>query len=304
MRSDIFQEEVLEKCAALKAARIWLPEPDLRPRAWLENFEKSDRPIAAVLLDRFNFYSDAMTEKLLVAAYQSLADGLPKGPTAPTRDVLVAALGDAVFTRVDAEKPRPTDSGNLFCRKARQILGVSDERFIEPRAALAHAGQGKPVVFLDDIVGSGDQFLRTWKRKYSMVAPHSFQAAYAATRFVATYVCLVATTEGLSAVNTHAPAVAVSVAHVLDESSTVRAIDTHPTLVVPDLQARVDALLAKYAPALVPAEDYMASSPSYKMFGYKERGLLLAFEHCVPDLTLPIYWSNGPDGWEPLRRRS
>ena len=36
--------------------------------------------------------------------------------------------------------------------------------------------------------------------------------------------------------------------------------------------------------------------------GFAKLGLALAFEHGVPDATLPLFYWDGP-GWEPLMRR-
>ena len=55
---------------------------------------------------------------------------------------------------------------------------------------------------------------------------------------------------------------------------------------------------------LAPDDDYIATDLDYVAFGYKKQGLLFAFAHSVPDATLPIFWSNGPDGWTPLLERT
>ncbi len=178
-------------------AQVWLSEQEIRPRAWLDNFEPCDQLVAAVLLDHFCFYADRHTNRLLSAAYNSLLDGLPKGPDAPNRDQIARDLSQAIFTRVEGEDPRPTDSGNLFCRKARQRLSIPDDRFMEPADAIQAAGAGRPIVFLDDFVGSGDQFLRTWERPYGR-SKTAFSEVMTSQPFTAIYVVLVATNYGLN----------------------------------------------------------------------------------------------------------
>lgn len=302
MRADVYVREVLDKCEALKKARLWLSEPHMRPHAWIRNFDEVDRPTAALLLDSFTFYSDKMTDRLLVGSYDSLADGLPKGPSAPDALTLMAALDDAVFTRIEGETPRPTDSGNLFCRKARQVLGIPDDRFLEPHVAITHAAKGCPVVFLDDFVGSGDQFLKTWSRKYATNSPQSFVEACSLNQFVAVYVTLVATDYGLQRIRQNAPNLAITVAHELSESDTARCLSASPSLPIQDVQLAVKALLHKYASRLSPPPD-ISQDPSYVRYGYKERALLFAFEHSVPDATLPIFWSPGQNWTQLLERR-
>src|SRR6185312_13750854 len=176
-------------------------------------------------------------------------------------------------------------------------------RIVDPAEALARAASGSTIVFLDAFIGSGGQFVRTWLSKRADKPPYNFEDAYRNRPFVAAYVCLVATDYGLRRLAGGAPGVAVSATHVLDESSTVRGIKPAGGSPDGDLANRVIDLLKKYAPRLSPEEDYMAPE-RYRIFGYKERGLLFAFSHCVPDATLPIFWSRGLGGWLPLVERT
>lgn len=302
MRGDVYVREVLEKCDALKKARLWMAEPRMRPYAWLKNFEDVDQPIAALLLDNFTFYGDGLTDRLLVSSYASLGDRLPKGPQAPDGATILRALDAAIFTRVEGERPRPTDSGNLFCRKARQVLGIPDGRFLEPAVALQHAAKSTPVVFIDDFVGSGDQFLSTWQRSYSATLPRSFADVSRSVPFVAVYVTLIATDFGLRRIRAAAPHVAITTAHELDESATVRRLTANASFAIADVPSAIRDFLEKYAPRLSPPQD-IAKDPSWIRYGYKERGLMFAFEHSVPDATLPIFWAAGGRDWNQLVER-
>jgi hypothetical protein len=297
MRDDVLIDDVLAKCDVLKRAGFWPTEPKMRPRAWLNCFDKQDRAVAATLLDRFVYYNSRTTDALLIAAYRSIGDGMLKGPTAPTSHALAAALDTAVFTPVRGEHPNPTDSGNYLCRKARQLLGVPENRIVDAPQALDCAFSGVPVVFIDDFVGSGDQFLSTWTRQHGL---KSFQKAYALSGFTAAYVVLVATRFGIDNIHRHAPSVGISPAHLLDDRSTLRGFWQGK----PELQHSIESLLEKYVPRLTPAEDFIANDPKHLRFGYKDRGLMLAFEHSVPDSTLPIFWSSGVGEWRPLIERN
>ena len=120
------------------------------------------------------------------------------------------------------------------------------------------------------------------------------------TRFVAIYVTLVTTDFGLGEINKNAPEVAVCATHTLETKSTIFGMaDGNPSL-----QMELDAFLNKYSSRLSPSESYIATNPAYLMHGYKNRGLMLGFEHSIPDATLPIFWSPGTSDWEPLIERN
>ena len=131
---------------------------------------------------------------------------------APSRNQILSMLPNAVFTPVEGERPNRTDSGNFLCRKARQVLRVPKKRVVEPTVALDYATRGNTIVFLDDLIASGDQFVKTWKRSYSSATPRSFAETFTAKPFYAIYVALVATANGLDKIRQTAPHVAVSTA--------------------------------------------------------------------------------------------
>ena len=298
LRSDILQKEVLAKCDVLKTAGFWPSEPTLRPRAWLENFDQSDQGTAAFLLDKFTYYNAEMTDALLKASYQSLGDGLVQSANASASDIL-SELPNSVFTPVTGETPNPTDSGNLMCRRARQILNIPEDLIVDVESAVNHAISGGAVIFLDDFIGSGDQFLETWGRNYNPSNPISFHGIMQAQPFCACYLSLVSTDYGLSKINSHAPAVAVSVTHTVTSKSTVQGLD-----ISANQMHEIDQFLDKYAPRLQPRETYIQGNQEFLKYGYKNRGLMFGFEHSIPDATLPIFWSPGDHTWEPLIERT
>ena len=297
MRDDVLIREVLAKCEVLKQVGFWPSEPIIRPKAWINNFDLEDRGAAAYLLDRFTFYNEQLTNELLVASYNSMVDGLRKGSSAMGSVEILKSLQQAVFTYVTGEKPAPTDSGYTFCRKARQKLEIPEELICHPEDAVKYASSGRTVVFLDDFIGSGDQFLRTWQRNYGQSDPKSFMTINKSVPFAAIYISLVTTSYGLGEISKIAPNVAVCTAHILNERSTVFSPD-----IPSSKQEEIEQLLEKYHTRLTPRESYIAGDKINLKYGYKKRGLMLGFQHSIPDSTLPIFWSQGTD-WEPLIER-
>ncbi|MCA8172472.1 hypothetical protein LGM96_34590 [Burkholderia gladioli] len=300
MRSDLYIETVVDKCTALMEAGMWRRLPAVRPKAWLQNFEAEDQVAAAVLLDHFTYFAGSAVDQMLLSLYRQLRDRLIS-----TMGVVkaVATLDNAIFTSVEGEDPNVTDSGNLFCRKLRQAAGIADNRFMDPKRALEQAKLGRLVIFLDDMLGSGNQVSATWKRDYLSHQPYSFADLEAESGAHVIYATLVATHSGLDVIRAELPGLNVVAAHVLEDADTVSGIPR--SALKPDLEdipGAIAKFLEKYSPRL--------GVPSYledlrtRMYGHTEAGLLLAFEHSTPDSTLPIFWAVGPDQWTPLVRRA
>ncbi len=299
MRNDVLVEEVLTKCDVLKSAGFWPSEPKIRPRAWLQNFDDVDLGIAAFLLDKFTFYNHNLSDMLLVSSYNSIGDGLSKGPKAPNSGELIQSLNNAILAPISGEIPNPTDSGYLMCRNARQVLDIPEESIVDHKCAIEHASHKGTVVFIDDFVGSGDQFMKTWTRKYGKQNPRSFLDIQRDIGFTAIYIALVSTDVGLDTIHRNAPKVAVCVTHILNQKSALHGVIDGSGLQKNDILK----FLVKYSTRLKPKEPYIANNNDYLSLGYHQLGLLFGFEHSIPDATLPIFWSPGINNWEPLVER-
>lgn len=296
MQSEVNIQQVLDKCEVLKRAQFW-PSTSLRPRAWLGNFDEEDKEAAALLLNEFVFIESRSTDLMIRAAIDSLIDGLPKGPRAPSRHMLVAALDSAIVVPVTGENPNPTDSGNYICSRVRRTCDVPEERIFSPDVAIGYAKRGHPILFVDDFVGSGDQFLKTWFRGHDGT---SFSEAYESTGFIAMYAAAVSSQTGLKRISEHAPVVGTSFAHVLSRQKSLEGIKESCA----DAFEKFDYILTKYVDRLIFTDDHFLNNPDSRKYGYKSLGLTMAFEHSVPDATLPIFWASGVNNWIPLIRRT
>lgn len=104
---------------------------------------------------------------------------------------------------------------------------------------------------------------------------------------------LLCTAAGRHAVTAQCSPVLLRPAHILDERYSVLGTASH---IWPE-QFR------STAEDFVLGASILAGIAPEAAFGYKRLGLCLAFEHCVPDATLPLFHHDG-NGWFPLVRRS
>jgi hypothetical protein len=296
MISDPYVDAVLGKSEAMKKAGLWLPE-NVRPRAWLENFEEADQMAAAAILDNLLYLSDRMTNALLRATYRNLADELWRSALPGGRP---GDLDAAIFTRVDGEQPNISDSGNLFSRKVRNQLNVPEERLAEPAVALeAAVTESRPVVFLDDFMGSSYQLQKTWRNSYREDHPRSFAEAQKCRPFPAYYIVLVTTSQGLELARYRCAGLHVVPGHVLGEEYSVRRLADQPNRPnLSDLPDRIHRLLAKYSDRL--ALDLTMRQSDFALYGFHSFGLTVAFQHGIPDASIPLIWAKGSGSWTRL----
>jgi len=290
----LYIESVLAKCDALRKNGLWSHPPKLRPQAWLDNFTGQDRLMAAILLDNFVFCSSRTSDRLLVAAYDRLEDDLLLRRV-PIAGATPDLLERCVFTPVEGEDPRPTDSGKTLCRKLRDLVEISDDRFVDPRVALERARAGTPVVFVDDFFGSGQQLIRTWKREYGTDTARSFAEAHAAQAFPAICLALVVTDTAARNIGQAARGLHLACTHVVDTGYSLRQLAA-PFLTPPlaDFQSELERFVRANSERL---ELPSFMSGDQRPFGFHELGLLFSFEHGTPDCVAPLLWATSGGTW-------
>lgn len=132
------EETLLERCSYFSEVQVWPLKARLHPEEWLDNFLVDERPYAVQLLSAFLYYAEPMVDRLLFAAVQSLSSKLPS--PANTHEARTQQWGrflsEALFSWVTGEDPNYADSGFIFARKARDVLGIDQHLLAPPDVAL------------------------------------------------------------------------------------------------------------------------------------------------------------------------
>lgn len=286
-------DRLLARCRFFTQARVWPIDSRIHPERWLGNFTADEIPFAAELLTSFKYYSPEMVDALLVSVFQSLGTAIfdPFDDVARFRTEWRDFIKTSVFTHVAGEHANASDSGHIFIRKLRQVIGIPEDRlFYHPEALEEAQRTGCRLVFVDDFVGSGQQFIHTWKHQpHGQTGNHStFATSIDPERVL--YCPLITTTKGLAEIASHASGdIRVIAAHVLGPEYGV----THPDSVVWSATTRPDAM-----DFLTAASDRAGIAPQER-FGFASLGLTLGFDHSVPDATLRMFYWEG-NGWNPL----
>lgn len=297
----ITKDFALAKCNYFVDVQLWPILSQLDPKGWLSNFTSREMDHAVHLLYSFVFYSEKLIDELFVAAFQGLSRerSMQGRVSQNVKTEWRNFINRAIITYVTGEVPNVTDSGYTFARKSRQLLGIPEEHIMSPDEAVKILYNNKrppPVVFVDDFVGSGDQFVTTWERtvKLSKSVRTSFKKIAGAVRGSRFFYCPLLCTEfGYERLMLQCSPTRIAPAHVV--SSRFSAF--HPKSIIWPTDLRPTAK------RFVENASKRAGITGISWKGYNDFGLAMAFHHSVPDATLPIiYWEQ--NGWKPLIRRS
>lgn len=302
----VTKELVLQKCEYFVDVQLWPVHAKLDPIGWLSNFEASEMELAFHLLNAFLFFSEDVTNEMFRAAFHGLSNALrsPGDSYLGIQRKWKSFMDSCVITYVTGEVPSPTDSGLAFARKARQELSFDETRILPPDKSieLLLNQRNVPVVFVDDFVGSGYQFMETWHREYNTGSgiQMSFDRLSSTLRSAQFYYCpLISTEDGAKNIQRSCPGVHVRPAHVIPwrYSALVKDSIIWPSRLQP---AAVDFLKRASDRAGIPDT---GGADECDWQGFHCLGLTMAFAHGVPDATLPIfYWED--NGWRPLIKKS
>jgi hypothetical protein len=293
---------VTEKLNFFKKAAIWPLQFSFDPDGWLGNFNSEELDVAVALLDGFSYFAPELTKKILTASFHQLSLYGTDRSAAPAERIRMwhEFRESVIVTYPTDERPGATDSGRTYLRKARATLGLEQGQYMDPLDALYARLRNptRPLVFLDDFAGSGNQFCETWHRNYSVVGQRwSFHSAGGPGLFA--YIPILGSYLAVRNIARCAPNVLFLPGHVVGEDYSA----LHPkSLLWPSSELQVKAREVIYgasARAGIPLGD--GSDPD-DWCGYRDLGLALAIDDTIPDACLTIfYWE--ANGWQPLFRR-
>ena len=280
------RRDVIEKCDYFSDIGIWPKKTLLDPELWLSNFQDHEERHALYLLNAFMYFSTDLVDQIFSTSIRTIGRFM-------TRTQWKEFLDDVIVTLVTGEMPSPTDSGYGYTRKAR-ALGIPDSRILSHEEALGRlmGGFKGSVLFVDDFVGSGNQFVETWNR----TPPNrfeSFKALAAGSRAKFYYCPAFCTQVGLTKINRECPEVTVKAGVLIPNNYGAFAQDS---IIWP-------SQLSNTAEDFLHSASLRAGILESRWRGFCSLGLTIAIEDSVPDATLPIiYWEE--NGWHPLMRRT
>jgi hypothetical protein len=299
---EVNETFVIAKCNYFVDTHLWPLKTKLDPEGWLGNFSGADRELAIHLLNGFMYFSSHLIDQLFISAFRGLSNRIVAHNESPQRRVAAwqKFIDEVVITYPTGETPSDADSGHLFARRARDLLEIPESRIMSPDNALAALINNacKQLVFVDDFVGSGSQFLSTWHRPMKELSGKSF-AINAPMGVEIYYAPLFCTTLALdTSLASIFDRVRLCPAHILAEEYGAL---NDPSIFWPtSLKGKVRDFI--YSTSMsIGLPDTDGNVPT-DWQGFGKLGLGIAFEHQIPDATLPLFYTT-ENSWMPLWRK-
>ena len=293
----------IECCEELVALHAW-PFSKVNVDQWLHNFAEDDRQYAIHMASKFIYLNDQFVDAQFYSAFQNLSNHLNLNWKRfdESRNDWNNFLRTCLIVPIKGESPNPSDSGYMFARKARQIIGIRENQLVDlDDAIIAMQDQcNRPIVFVDDFVGSGEQFIKTIDRKSRRANVKGDSIAGSMSRRPGTevYYCNVTMTQkGKVRIEQEHDCVKLSSGNVLNEEYSW--ISENGRMWPEPHRSSGISFIEKYSKNL----GYFDSNGSEDDWrGFNCLGLGLAFEHSTPDATLPFFFHEN-NGWKPLVTR-
>lgn len=283
---------ITEKYKYFRETRLWPLSRNLNYEQWLENFNGNDVEIAKLILDFFIYIPDSFIDQMLSTVIGKCGYYFKQQRSTWTNEDFE---NNCWYSFMPGEELKSTDSGYVFNRKLRDILGIPEKRilnFTELREKLRNS-RSQNVILVDDFVGSGHQTCYTWNH-------HGLRKICQRNQHKIIYAPLIVNNIGYHSIQSECDGLSIEFIHLLNNQYSLFN-ENCPCWRNDEalFHKAIDLILDKSKTLGIPLDDDCVNGAR----GYKGQGLAIAFEHGMPDACLPIfYWET--KHWKPLMKKT
>ena len=293
---SIYTENIFDRCRDLVRYDIWAGIELRKLNLWISNFRSPEEQyFAARVLDSLIYRSNRQTIALMKQLFQRIIPDYAHQLRLhqSLQNIYYEMQQDSVdpsirIVPIVPPYDSPTKSGPTIARMLRRELGFKDKWIIYPHEVVANALKVNAFVFVDDFLGTGLQF-------YSFLKDAKLEHLIPLTCSI--YAPLVGHEEGIKLVRALVPELHVNAVETLNKN---HALFNSLSGNFPDGVNTIEAARDFYY-KLMTDHKIDLQGPNRRGFGQFE--LTYAFEHAVPDNSLPILWWAESNDWHPLFNR-
>ena len=208
---------------------------------------------------------------------------------------------DIYYSFIPGENPHPTDSGNLFTRKLRDVLHIPESQIKDFKVLsdMLRTNRGMKIILVDDFVGSGIQCYTAWNNPARIVMGYpSFCDIVKSNGHDVYYAPLIINSEGYREITKTCNGLQLVTMHILGEEYSLASPNCFCWRGDAQAFLKGKEMIERKSKELgIPMSNDL--DPRYWM-GLKSQGLALAFEHGMPDACPSFFYWHVPGKWNPL----
>lgn len=297
----IDENSLLQRCSYFIDVQLWPIRKELDPIVWLDNFTAEERVFARYLLNSFIYLSKELEDSLFLHAFHNISNSLRENARTyeEAKSNWESFKDRVIITHVTGEISNNSDSGYDYVRRARKLWKIDENRLLSGKDAISeYIKEPRPIIFVDDFIGSGQQFIVYWENELEVNNTKISFSELLNTDGNFYYCPLVSTISGMKNIKNKCPNVFISPGYFLNDAYSVF---SENTIVWPEEMRAQGIKFVAEVSKRIGIPDKLHYGNYWK--GFNSLGLLLSFSDSVPDATIPlIYWEE--NGWKPLIRKN
>ncbi|MBH8491723.1 hypothetical protein [Acinetobacter baumannii] len=287
----------------------WPQQRYFNTQGWVQNFRKSEIPYALRLIDNMTYYSDEMSKALFKSAFHRLCKIILQNETCVHYNQASinwqTFKNSAYIIPISGETPNPSDSGFRYARYARDLCKIEEANILSLEQAIRTIQNGRPakLIFVDDFLGSGEQFLKTWSKKFDIGGSYkSLANSVCSNSRIEIYICTIISTQyAIENIHQVLPNAVISPAHIFTPYHSV--LSEHSYIWRDDMKTEGPQFIQEISSRLgIPdLNGELGENDEICWRGFKKLGLCVAFQDSIPDASIPLL-NFSSEEWQPLIR--
>lgn len=296
------KKDTRNRAQYFQMVHAWPLNDKLDYEGWLNNFKNnSDLEIACLIIDFFLYYSSNIVDEMLKTSIGNAGHHLSKMIKDWTH---LDFVNKCYYSFIPGENPNPTDSGHIFTRKLRDVLEIPENRIInysDIAITLSKAEEIKPVILVDDFVGSGSQCIKAWNHNKFVYNNKTLKEISESDGHIFIYAPLIVNKIGFERIRHFCSELIMTPTHIMGSEYNLFSKDCFCWKNDEDLFKRGTELIIRKSRELgIP---FTNGRHTQDVRGFGEQGLAIAFEHGAPD-AIPSFFYWCADNWTPLIKKT
>lgn len=291
-------QDLLTKFKFYQDICIWPKNSDFDYEGWLENYAQSEQQIAQKILDFFVYFPDDIINQMFRTVVGRAGYFFRKYDSTWSNE---SYSNNCWYSFIPGEDPNPSDSGYIYNRKVRDVLGVPEERlksFGQLLRLLENVNEPQNVILTDDFVGTGYQCVTAWNSQVYEDFEKPLKQVVEEGRHNVIYVPLIVNERGKYKINSLCDGLGLEYAYELG---------IQWNLFLPNcLCWEGDVGLFKEGVALIKEKSFAIGieddNSVCSVKGFNGQGLALGFSNGIPD-ACPGFFFKETEEWVPLKKK-